>query len=98
MRFALSGERFHLVQVGTPFQRAAEGRTEPARERLGHAGDERRHRRPPERSLRLLIIGLRVVARNAEQRHRGAMLRIDGGTPSASAISRAAARYSSSTF
>jgi hypothetical protein len=51
----------------------------------------------PEGAGRLLVVGVGVVAGDGEQRHREAMLRIDGGTPSARAISRAATCLASSS-
>ena len=50
---------------------------------------------PPEAAVRLGIVGVRIVAGDAGQQCCLAMLRIDGGTPSARAMSRAAWRLDS---
>ena len=102
-RVEVGAEFDFALRFGCPLRIRA---PEPARQRLGDALDEGQHGGAPEDALCLFLARLRqdrhvrvgVVAGNAEQpsclRAFGkvvvARLRHDGGTPRASAISRAA--------
>ena len=103
---ALGAQRLQRIGVRLEAQLLPVSLAEPTRQRLGDALDEGQHGGAPEDALRLFLARLRqdrhvrvgVVAGNAEQpsclRAFGkvvvARLRHDGGTPRASAISRAA--------
>src|SRR5690606_10574305 len=79
-RGALVGQRLDAVEIGNQLG-AAEGRAEPLAQRPRHHPDQRNDGLAPQRPVGLGVVGIGVVARQAEQH---------GGTPKASAISRAA--------
>src|SRR5690606_24063173 len=72
-RLTLRRQSFDGVEIGLELERSGSpGRPQPSRKRLGGTIDERQHRLPPEAPVRLLIIGISIVARNAEQHGRHA--------------------------
>jgi len=89
--FAFGGKRFDLVEVGEQGEGGAVGGAEPVGEGPGGAGGEGDDGVAPERAVGFLVVGEGVVAGDASPQSGAPHRRSMGGTPRASAISRAAA-------
>ena len=73
----LGAQCAHAVEVGTQLQPLAVGGSEPHRHRFRGAVDEAQHRLPPEHAVRLGVVRVGVVARNAKQHRRYAQRQRD---------------------
>jgi hypothetical protein len=71
-RLALQRQRGHLVEIGHEPQIAPERLAQPMAQCARNPRDERHHSLPIERAVRLGVVGIGVVAGNAQEHRRHA--------------------------